>query len=81
MFNFKRLIMLFGLITYVSCIDYKNEMINFVIDISKRAKSLNKNFNVIPNIEPSLIGTCSALINSVDGVLRVLIYINYNYDY
>jgi hypothetical protein len=27
--------MLFGLITYVSCIDYKNEMIKFVIDISR----------------------------------------------
>lgn len=39
MFNSKRLIMLFGLITYVSCIDYKNEMIKFVIDISC-AKSL-----------------------------------------
>jgi len=76
MFNFKRLIMLFG---GNLCFLHRLQEWN-VINILKHANSLKRNFNVIPNIEPSLIRNCSALINSVDGVLRVLIYINSNYD-
>ena len=70
-------------------IDYKQEMRNFVQNISKYAKAGKPNFIIIPQNGPELLTengqlngtTSSAYIQAIDGVGREDLFYGYNNDY
>ncbi|KAH7695759.1 hypothetical protein AAVH_37178, partial [Aphelenchoides avenae] len=69
-------------------LNYRQEMRNFVIGISKYAKALNKNFAVIPQNGIELITAngqangplVQAYLNAIDGVGQEDLFFGYDND-
>jgi len=91
----KRLLFILAFISLVvlaaSCdknndVDYRQEMRNFVIGISEKAKSTNKNFAIIPQNGVELIcdnsgaGLASEYISAIDGQGQEDLFFGYAHD-
>lgn len=92
--KFKTIILLITLSIFFSCSnsdddkDYKQEMRNFVQDLSSYAKDLNSNFAIIPQNGAEIVSTNGSntgspkveYINAIDGIGQEDLFYGYNND-